>query len=281
MTVWSTRTFLYAPAHRQRLLAKALGGSTSAEAVIVDLEDGVPVNERAAAESALAALSGSAASATPALCRIRAGRARRLADVAIVPSWFRGVVLAKAEDPEDLALVADAVAARGLDQDIWLLVESALGVERLPQMLSHGAPVAGIMIGEGDLRADLGLFDVADERALDHAKLRVVFAAVAAGVREIVDGPDAQIEPDDAFREATRRTRDLGFTGRAAIHPAQLPAIEDVYVHRYTDEQVAWARSVLGQHDGASRMDGELVDEAVKRWARQILHSIDPRERTV
>ncbi len=279
MDIAVLRSFLYVPAHREQMVAKALSGSTSADAVIVDLEDGVPLDQRDAATATLAHCAGTDRSALPVLCRIRSGRDQRAADVELIPSWFAGVLLAKAEDASDLQHVSETLASRDKPLPIWLLIESARGVESLPTLLSAAVPVAGVMLGAGDLRADLGLFDVRDERPLEYARSRIVYAAVAAGVRTIVDSPDAEIEPTERYLAATRHARDMGFTARAAIHPRQLTAIHEAYRNRFTDEQRSWARAVLDMSDGAQRMNGELTDEATKRWARRILETNSP-ERT-
>ena len=192
------RSFLYAPAHRARLVEKVLGGQTGADAVIVDLEDGVPVHERPAAEQTLRSCADTGSPDLPVLCRIRAGTDARRADVALVPRWFSGVLLAEAEEPDDVQHVADTIRERGAAFDIWLLVESARGVECLSALLAAPAPITGVMLGAGDLRADLGLLDDTDHRQLDAARSRMVFAA-AAGFAHVIDTPEAEIEPGEPF----------------------------------------------------------------------------------
>ena len=265
----AVRSFLYAPAHRARVVEKALRGETDAEAVIVDLEDGVPVDARAEAERTLRSCGDAGPEDPPALCRIRSGADARRADLALVASRFTGVLLAKAEEPEDVDDVADLIAERGTTLGIWLLVESARGVEQLPTLLTGPVRITGVMLGAGDLRADLGLLDDTDHRQLDAARSRTVFAAAAAGIRHIVDTPEAEIEPGEPFLASARSARGLGFTAKAAIHPGQLAAIHEVF--RATADPRAWAHAVLDTADGAVRVGGSMVDEATRRLARRIL----------
>lgn len=261
------RSYLYAPAHRARVLGKALGGATGAQAVIVDLEDGVPEDKRGEAEENLAAATRDHADGPAVLCRVRPGRRERAADLGLVPPWFDGVLLAKAERAEDVQQAAEALDDG--DLQLWLLIESARGVEQLPMLLGLGVPVAGVMFGAGDMRADLALPDEDDDRLLDHVRSRIVVSCVAAGVTQIVDTPDGEIEPTQRAVDRVRSARGLGFTAKAAIHPAQLEAIHDAY--RPSAERVAWARGVLDAGGGAQRLDGQMVDEATKRLARQVL----------
>ena len=271
----SARTFLYVPAHRRKLLDKALSGATGADVVIVDLEDGVPADARPQALANLNDLCNRSRVATqtlgrpPALCRIRPGRAARFADLALVPPWFDGVVLAKAEDVGDLLAVAHTVTAGGSTLTLWPLIESARGVENLPAMLATGVNVGGVLLGAGDLRADLGLLDDSDQRQIDFARSRIIYACVAAEVEHIVDTPEGQIDPDEAFEAAGKNARGLGFTGKCAIHPNQIAPIKSVFTP--TTRQLVWAERVVTAKDGAQRLGEVMVDEATKRTARRLL----------
>ena len=265
------RSFLYVPAHRRRPLETALTGATGADSVIIDLEDAVPFDEREAAQKNLAQ-AVQVPEGPPALCRIRAGSEERAADLAVIPTWFDGVVLAKAEAPDDLRRVDETLSRRGKRLGIWLLIESARGVENLRMLLALGVPVAGVMFGAGDMRADLGLWDEGDDdRLVDHVRSQLVVACVAANVEHIVDTPESDLKPGTRFAAQTRNARGLGFTGKAAIHPRQLSAIHTAF--RPSAERLAWARSVLAAGDGARRVDGVMIDEATKRLARRLTAS--------
>ena len=270
------RSLIYVPAHRRRLLEKAFGGETGADAIIVDLEDAVPPQERGAAEENLD-WAARELGELPALLRVRAGRDARAADLALVPPWFDGVLLAKAETLSDLQEVAKRISRREARLRIWLLIESARGVEDLPALLASGVPVAGVMFGAGDMRADLGLWqDWADDRLIDHVRARIVVACAAARVEHIVDTPESDLEPGAGFAGRARAARGLGFTAKAAIHPRQVPAIHAAFGP--SPEQLAWAAKVLAASDGARQIDGDMIDEATKRLARRMTASASDRQ---
>lgn len=268
-------SFLYVPAHKPRALEKALSGSTRASCVIVDLEDGVPVTERGNAEAALEHLTVTLPSAPPTLCRIRSGNAERLADLQRVPSWFAGVVLAKSETAQDAEAVADQIAASGRSLTLWPLIETARGVENLHEILASRVDFGGVLFGAGDLRADLGLFDEY-QGAIDYGRVRIVYAARASGVEQIIDSPEGQISPDAGFDKAIGKARALGFTGKCAIHPDQVAPINAGF--RPTPQQLAWAREVLTSGDGAQRVGPLMVDEATKRTARRMIAAVELTE---
>ena len=261
------RSFLYVPAHRWRPLQKALSGATGADSVIVDLEDAVPFEARAGAEENLTRAIQNPGG-PPTLCRIRAGSEERTADLKVIPTWFDGVLLAKAQAPDDLRRVAEIVSRRGQQLGIWLLIESAQGVENLRMLLASDVPVTGVMFGAGDMRADLGLWDDDDDRLVDHVRAQIVVACVAGQVEHIVDTPEPDLEPGVRFAARARGARGLGFTGKAAIHPRQLPVIHAAFSP--SAERLAWAQKVLAAGDGASRVDGVMIDEATKRLARRL-----------
>ncbi|WP_432830976.1 HpcH/HpaI aldolase/citrate lyase family protein [Dactylosporangium sp. CA-092794] len=256
------------------MLDKALSAVTGADVVVIDLEDGVPADLRHEAIANLCGLDPPPG-APPTLCRIRAGSEHRISDATILPAWVRGAVLAKAEDVDDIEVVARALRSRNPGFEVWLLIESARGVENLPAMLHAGVDIDGVLLGAGDLRADLGLFDDLDLRQIDFARSRLVYACAAAGVPHVVDTPEAQIDPDDAFVQAVYNARGLGFTGKCAIHPNQLEPIRKAF--EPSAEQIAWAHRVLAAEDGARRLGTVMVDEATKRTARRLLAAAEQR----
>jgi citrate lyase beta subunit len=86
-----------------------------------------------------------------------------------------------------------------------------------------------------------------------------------------VDTPDAEYRDLALVEERTRRVRDLGFTGKAAIHPAQIDAIRRGFAP--TAEEVEWASAVRerAEHGGAWAAGGEVQDAATLRRAERIL----------
>ena len=287
MTVASKRpplTWLYVPADRPDRVAKAM--ASSADVVVVDLEDAVAaVAKEVARDAAAAALGGPGPVqiGVPVLPRIgvqvRVNHPcspwglRDLAMVRGLPGSV-GVRLPKCESPDEVAEVAHLVGPRPLH----LLVESAIGVERALGLAESHPRVASITLGEADLCADLG---VTGEDGLLWSRGRLVSASVAAGL-----GPPAMsVYPDvrdvDGLLVSCRVGRALGFLGRTAIHPIQLDPIRAAFSP--TADELARAHDVLtAAATMASRglgalalADGRFVDEAVVRRARRVVALAD------
>ncbi|MBT3149662.1 CoA ester lyase [Streptomyces sp. CHD11] len=264
-------TWLYAPGDRPPVVAKAL--ASGAHVVVIDLEDAVAPDRKAYARSATAELLRDP-QPVPVHVRVNAlsgpwGRAD-LAAVAPAPG-LSGLRLPKVSSPSDVVRVARrVVSARGGVPPLYALLETALGIERAHAVATAHPSLRGIAIGEADLRADLG---VRDDVGLDYSRSRVVVAARAAGLPP----PTQSVHPDtrdlDGLMASCARGRALGFLGRAAIHPRQLPVIERAYLP--TEQEIEQAETVLraaAVTQGAQALpDGTFVDRAVVTTARHTL----------
>jgi citrate lyase subunit beta/citryl-CoA lyase len=257
-------TWLYAPADRPALVAKALAGP--ADVVIVDLEDAVAPDNKGMARAEVVALL-----ATPQpRVQIRINDVRTacgqvdLHAISGLCAGTAGIRVPKVQSADDVRDIAKAVPG----VELHPLIESALGLERAYEIASADPAVASIGLGEADLRADLG---VSDEAGLAWARSRLVVAARAAGLPAPVQSVYTDFHDLEGLAESCRVGRTLGFRGRAAIHPAQLAVIEAAY--RPTEKEVTAANEVVAAAGvGAVALpDGRFVDEAVVRQARSVL----------
>lgn len=128
----------------------------------------------------------------------------------------------------------------------------------------------GIALGEADLRADLG---VREDAGLDWPRSRVIVAARAAGLAP----PPQSVHPDirdlDALAVSCARGRALGFLGRAAIHPRQLPVIERAFLptEREIEEAETIVKAAMAEEGAQALADGRFIDAAVVAAAQRTL----------
>ncbi|WP_020666013.1 HpcH/HpaI aldolase/citrate lyase family protein [Amycolatopsis nigrescens] len=265
-------TYLYVPGDRPDRFAKAL--VSGADVVIVDLEDAVAAEHK---EQARATVAEWLPDAPPGAVEVRVnalGTPWAEADLAALedqPS-LRAVRLPKVEAAADVVTALDRLAATGTK--LQCLIETARGVEAAYQIATASARVAGIGLGEADLRGDLGL---SDDAGLSYARSRIVVAARAAGLEPPVMSVYPHVADLAGLAESCRAGRRLGFVGRGAIHPRQLPVIRSAF--RPSTAEVAGARELLSAFDqgvAAGRgvivlADGRMVDAAMVSRARQII----------
>lgn len=266
------RSWLYVPGHRPDRFASA--AASGADAVVIDLEDAVPPGAKDEAREAAAAHVASG-DAVPLYVRINhPATPWAQADVtAVTDAGARpaGLRIPKVEDPEQVRTVADWLPGSGRDVTLFCLIESALGVERAFEIARAHQQVAGLMLGEADLAADLG---TADADGLQYARSRCVVAARAAGLPPPVQAVFTDIEDLDGLRVSCDRGRRLGFLGRSAIHPRQIPVINEAYTP--AADEVARAHELLDsadRHGGEAFVlpDGRFVDPAITERARRIV----------
>lgn len=268
-------TLLYVPADHARRVEKAL--ASSADVVILDLEDAVAVAHKESARAAVVRLLAD----PPRPVQVRVNDLRTpygradLASLAPLLPGTDGVRLPKIESADQVREAAATAPGVALHP----LLESALGVERAYDIARAHPRVASIGLGEADLRADLG---VSDDAGLAWARSRVVVGARAAGLPAPVQSVYPDVADLDGLAASSRMGRALGFRGRAAIHPAQLPVIAEAY--RPDAAEIAAARRVVEAFASATVTgtgavaleDGAFVDLAVVRQAERLLAEVDP-----
>jgi citrate lyase subunit beta/citryl-CoA lyase len=267
------RSLLYVPGNQPDRIEKAY--RTEADAVVIDLEDAVPQQEKERARKQAAEVLRKPLP-KPTYVRINAvftGLAA--ADVAeLAGVELTGVWLPKAERTEDVLRVVNWLFSIGSPAGLHLLIESALGLTRLRELIACSTRVDAVSLGEVDLGADLC---VTAESTLDKARAQCVIEARAAGLTSPVQSVYTAIKNLDGLRQDTQRGRAAGFFGRAALHPSQLSVINDTFTPTRTE--LANARELVSclerttaeGRGGAVTPDGHFVDAAVVRWARDLI----------
>lgn len=278
------RSLLFAPANRPDLVAKT--ARSGPDAVAIDLEDGVPVAEKAATRAlvapAAAALRAAHGSSPTILLRVNGPATEWFgADVAeaLCPE-VDGLVVPKLERGDEVRQVRQALSAAGRgDAMIVAGVESALGVHHVDDVLVAG--VDAVYFGAEDYIADLGGVRTPSSREVLYARSRVALAARVAGVTSL-DQVVVAFGDDATFRADAAEGRAIGYRGKLCIHPSQVPLANEVFGH--TDAEVERARRVLAAYEASSRagagvtvVDGQMVDEPMARLARAVLADVAER----
>ena len=272
------RTWLFVPAHQSERVRKAL--ASSAEAVIVDLEDGVPLDQRDAALQTLRNLPVNTAEARDQwYVRVHPVNEPTFeTDVqTAMHAGAKGVLLAKAETEADVQHAASLLSASCERFDIVPLVETPAGLLNAARIAGAAEHVTALMLGAEDLAVRLGPYvgQTALGTDMQHARWTLALAAAARGVAAI-----DMVCP--AVRDAARLTREcqqaceMGFSAKAIIHPDQIEVVHEVM--RPSAERVAWAHRVLAaaaeaqaRGDAAVAVDGQMVDPPIVQRARQTI----------
>lgn len=274
---------IFTPGDRLDMVEKAVRSGT--DAVIVDLEDAVSNDNKAKARANLADLPPSS---VPYYVRTNGATTPWFWDdvAATGEANVVGLILPKAESPTVISQVDGALTMSEMGSgkqvgDITLipLIESALGVRLTYEIASASDRVDCVMFGggeQGDLVADLGAEWTPEGTGLMQARSQVILSARAAGVPFPMEAVFMDFRNNEALRVESEIARTLGYVGKVAIHPGQIPVINEVFTP--SPEVVDYQRKVLAAFEEAEAsgkasiaVDGKMVDYAVARVARTII----------
>ena len=261
-SVTAATSLLFVPGDRPDRFDKA--AAAGAGAVIVDLEDAVGEDDKdTAREHVRGWLAGGPAGEV--VVRVNAADTPwHDADLAMAAALGVPVMLPKAQDPEVVARVADAVGEAG----VVPLVETARGVVAAVAVCA----VPGVLrpaFGNVDLAGQLGV-DPGDRQALLLSRLTLVLAAASAGIAPPLDGVTTALRDEELLRADLAHAVSLGFGGKLCIHPSQVAVIGAAL--RPSEEDVAWARRVVATEGQAvAVVDGAMIDRPVLARAKAVL----------
>lgn len=286
-----SRSWLFVPGDSERKLAKAC--DSEADVLILDLEDSVTPARKAVARGMVQAfLKAQPPGARKAMLYVRINplsSEAALHDLAAVsPGRPDGIVQPKCIGPHDVSSLGrhfDRLeerdgAAPGSTKIVAIAGETAAGVLALGRygVVARRLPrLAGLTWGPWDLALDLGAASNQDDKGDYTPPYRVamsmtLFAAKAANVQAI-DTVYTAFTDDAGLLAWSKRIRREGWTGKLAIHPAQVPVIHEGF--RPTPEEVVQAQRVIAAltqtRDGAVSLDGVMIDRPHLVQAEYIL----------
>ncbi len=284
------RSFLFAPGNRPRLLEKV--GHCGADAVILDLEDAVPIAEKAATRDAVrAALT--TITTCPVYVRINPlvaptgfSQAIGADDLqVIICAELAGVILPKVEAASDVQHadsrmreleVALQLAPGGID--LIPIIETARGVHQAFDIANAGTRVRRLAFGAGDFTRDIGVRWSRSEGESHYARSALVIASRAAGIEAPLDSVWFDIRDARGLQRSARRAKQLGFQGKMAIYPTQVEPINTAFSP--TAAEVAFAARVVeafqqaeAEGSAAIQLDGQLIDYPIVESAQRLLET--------
>ncbi|EJE50427.1 citrate lyase beta subunit [Acidovorax sp. CF316] len=246
---------------------------SGADAVVLDLEDSVPLAEKGAARQAIAqALGGLAKHDVPLVVRINSVGAGLAGEEDLY--WLAslkllaGVMVPKVESAEML----DTVGRQLPSVPLLPLIESGAGYLAL-RSISSQRQVLRLAVGHIDFMADTGIMCSAGESELDSLRFEVAMVSRASRLAPAIDGVTVDIHNAELLRDDVHRSLRFGFGGKLCIHPKQIEGIHSAFAPTAT--QLNWARRVVAadaESGGAAvQLDGRMVDAPVVLQAKSFL----------
>ena len=267
-------TYLFVPAAEERKVAKAL--ASDADAVILDLEDGVAEAQKRTARAMLreSLTHWSRSTRSEVWVRVNNTEAHFAEDVASI-EWHAvaGAVLPMAESRTPLAELRAAGATR-----LLALIETAAGFRALDELATVDG-VERFAIGTYDLTLDFGLLGVADPDELElmwQVRGQLALASRQLNLQPPLDAVYGRIDDDAGLRAVCTRARSFGFGGKLLVHPRQIAIAREAF--RPSADELQFAREIVDAYDsaigagrGALRVRGRMIDRPMVLRARALL----------
>jgi len=268
------RSWLFVPADSERKITKAL--DSDADAIIFDLEDSVAPGMKPVAREVLRNLLKRSGGPQWWVRVNPLGSEFHKDDLELIAiADIHGIVLPKAESGDDVRQLAHRTGNIPVHA---IVTETAASLFGLLSYRDPASPLAAMSWGAEDLSAALGAsskYDADGSLSFTYQMARslCLAGAVAAGVQP-VDGVFADFKDDKGLMAEAEAARGEGFTGKLAIHPAQVPVINAAFTP--SREEVAHAEEVVAAFEahpdaGVLSVDGKMVDRPHLVQARRVL----------
>jgi citrate lyase subunit beta / citryl-CoA lyase len=294
------RSLMFVPGHQARMVERALGVGeftpSALDVAILDLEDGVPPDEKDRARAAIAAALGRPSNGDSPARYVRVNRdpGARDADLAaVLRRGLEGIVAPKVDHPDEIADLTrdldEREDAAGMERGsirVVASIESARGLLDARAIAASGDRLIALLFGAEDFARDLSLPTEREAEATElvYARSALVVASVAAN-KHAIDGIWPDVTDTEGLRRDALQGRRLGFIGKSLIHPGQIETINDVFSPSAVE--VAYARRVVAAFEGAQSkgrgavaLDGKLLDQPIVERARRtlVLHDAVSRQ---
>lgn len=285
MTQRVRRALLFMPGDSRRKIEK--GATMDVDSVIMDLEDAIAFTQKEAARDVV----------VQALQEVDFGRTERLVRINMVVSgWIYmqdllatldarpdGYVIPKVEDAWQIAHVSEVIAeteARNGWQKgairLIAIIETAKGIVNLREIATSDKRLDALVFGAEDLAGDMGATRTPEGHEVFYARSAVVTHAAAAGLQAIDTVFIDLNAEDEALITETVTARNMGYTGKLAIHPRQVTPIQDVFTPDAdaidsAQRLIAAFDAQQAQGTGVFEYEGKMIDMPMIRAARQVL----------
>lgn len=282
------RSWMFVPGDRQRMIDKAM--VLNPDAVIFDIEDSVTPENKSKARGLI----------SEALGRPKGGPARfvRLNGLdsvwtnkdleAVVRNGLAGLMIPKVHSVDNLTEFEGRLSKYESDAGLpagsvrlVAVIESARGLVNAAAIADSSPRLAALMFGAEDFALDLGIISSQVRDAGDMLYARSAAAVAAASAKlQAIDRIVKDITDLEGLQRDTLQAAELGFTGKAVIHPHQIETVHRAFSP--SEEEVAWARRVVSAYeeasalgDGALAVEGRLIDWPIVEQARRIVEATE------
>ena len=271
------RCWLFTPGDQPQKMQKA--AQIEVDCVIFDWEDAVAVSRKDAARHLVTtAVTNFDFKQSQRFIRVNAPQTPFFTDdlAAATTVDIDGLIVPKIETAARLQQVQESLGSATIP--LYAIIETALGIMNLKEIAQAIPSLVGLMFGAEDLTADLGAAPSPGKPELIYARSAVVTAATAYGLQAI-DTVFTNFHDQTGLESESQFAQQMGYSGKMAIHPAQIETIQRVFSP--TSVQIAQAKEIvtayeahLATGEGVFEINGRMIDTPVIRAAQQTLNQV-------
>jgi len=280
--VKSRRSFIFSPGLKPEMFPKAL--ASGSDIVCVELEDGIAPKDKAEARRKTLQLfeTPQADDGVERIVRINSMReAFGIADVQAILATKTpptALMMPKVRTTNEVIMLDNLLSEAGHNTRLHVIIETNAGLEACYDIAHCSTRIDALFFGGVDMAAELRCENAWEP--LLYARSRVVHAAASAGL-DVIDVPFLDLNDHDGMVLAAQQAKSLGFSGKGAIHPKQIAALNAVFTP--SDEEIVRARRIIETFKEADTglvvIDGKLIEKPVLRDMYRILAIADAAQK--
>lgn len=270
----SYKTLLFIPGNNPGMLQNS--DILGADALLIDLEDAVAINEKDAARILVGEYINSFETSADIFIRINPlDTPFFYKDLEAIKNLdIEGILLPKAS-VESMEVLDNFLTENNLDFKIIGLIETALGLEMSLQILSKSKKIIGVLLGAEDLTLDLGAKRTKQSDEIAYARARIIAVSKALQI-EAIDTPFTDTDDIEGLKFDTLNAKDLGMSGKSLISPRHIDIVNEIFTPsknevNYAIRIVEGVKVANEKGLGAFSLDGKMVDAPIIKRALNLL----------
>jgi citrate lyase subunit beta/citryl-CoA lyase len=275
---------MFVPSNRPNMVQRA--HQTPADVIVLDLEDAVPPDEKAAARQTVrASVESLHAAGKTVHVRVNNLDTKLTRDdlAAVIGPGLEALLYPKAQSAQEIRDLDVLIREQEYHRDgvtpgdtaLIPMIETARAVLRCEEIARASSRVAGLALGGEDYCADLAVPRTKEGRELEHIRRTMVHVCVAYRLRAL-DGIYAVLGDEEGLRADAAYARSIGMKGKYIVHPEQVAPVNEVFSP--SAEEVEAARRLLAEFEagvaaghGTVRIAGQMVDIPIANRARELI----------
>jgi len=278
MSLTPRRSVLYMPGSNLRAMEKAK--SLAADTIVMDLEDAVAPDQKAVArQQVVSAVNDGGYGYRELVIRVNGSDTPWFqGDVrAVAGTCAKAICLPKIESAEQVGQAVEALDAAGAapDMEVWAMIETPKGVQQVNAIAAAHPRLSLLMMGTSDLAKEMRIPHTADRLGFITSLSLCVLAARAEGL-DILDGVHLALDDETGLRALCKQAKQLGFDGKALIHPTQIDIANQVFAPEAAEVDkaqriIAAFEQAESEGKGVAVVDGKLVENLHVEEAKRTL----------